>query len=197
MVLMQLALMFGQVKQQPQGGDGAGSALAMCACYAAILIPSIIVGILFLLTLSRTLAQCSPRNRTMEPGQVWLNLIPLFGLVWMFITVIRLSESLQNEYRSRGLHSDDPEFGKMTGILYLVLSLIPCVNIVGLVFFIMYWVKIAGYKTELTSRGRGGEFDDDDAPRRPRRRDDDDEYDDRRRDDEDDDRPRRRPRDDD
>jgi hypothetical protein len=194
MLLMQLALVFGQVNRGPAGQQPDVNPLVMCACYAAILIPGIIIGILFLLTLSRTLALCSPRNRTMEPGQVWLNLIPLFGIVWMFITIIRLSESLQNEYRSRGMRSDDPEFGKMTGILYMALSLVPCVNIVGLVFFIMYWIKIANYKKELESRGRGDDYgDDDDRPRGRRRRDDDDD----RRDDEDDDRPRRRPRDDD
>ena len=88
------------------------------------------------------------------------------------------------------MRSDDPEFGKMMGILYMVFNFL-C-GFVALVFFIIYWIKIAGYKNELMSHGRGGAEDDyDDGPRRGhRRRDEDDEYDDE------DDRPRRR-RDDD
>jgi hypothetical protein len=149
-------------------------------CYGVLIVISIIIHILFLLNLSRCLAECSPRNRTMEPGMVWLNLIPLFGIVWMFITIIRISESLTNEYRERRMRSDDSEFGKMTGILYMVFSLIGC-SPVGLVFFIMYWVKTARYKNELMSnRGRwGADDDDDDRPRRGARRDD--EFDDDRR----------------
>ena len=191
MLLLQLAPLFGQVNRQPpaQQGDAAG-AIGVLVCYGVVIVVAIIIHIFFLLTLSRCLAQCSPRNRTMEPGAVWLNLIPLFNLVWMFITIFKLSDSLRNEYRDRGMRSDDPEFGKMMGILYMVFNFL-C-GFVALVFFIIYWIKIAGYKNELMSHGRGGAEDDyDDGPRRGRRRrDEDDEYDDE------DDRPRRR-RDDD
>ena len=123
----------------------------------------------------------------MEPGMVWLNLIPLFSLVWMFITIIKISESLQKEYRDRGMRADDPEFGKMTGILYMVFSIIGC-GPVGLVFFILYWVKIAGFKNQLMNSRSGGYLDDDDEDRprrRTKRRNDDYEDDDRRRRDED------------
>ncbi len=126
----------------------------------------------------------------MEPGQVWLNLIPLFWVVWMFITIIRISESLKNEYQDRRLRADDPEFGKMTGILAMVLSLVGCAPI-GLIFFIMYWVKISKFKNELINskkRGSSSDFDDEEEDR-PRqgggRRDAED-------DDEEEDRPRRR-----
>jgi len=177
MILVQPGVLFGQVNRQPQGdGADAGMVVGMVICYGVLILLGIIIQIFFLLTLSRCLGQVAPRNRTMEPGMVWLNLIPLFSLVWMFITIIRISESLQKEYRSRGMHADDPEFGKMTGILYMVFSLIGC-GPVGLVFFIMYWVKISGYKKELMSRGGSSmdfDDDDDDRPRRRDRRDDDD-----------------------
>jgi TRAP-type C4-dicarboxylate transport system permease small subunit len=182
MTLLQLGLVFGQVNRQPppQQGDPA-EALGVCMCYGVILVLGVIIHIFFLLTLSKTLAQCSPRNRTMEPGQVWLNLIPFFNLVWMFITIIRISESLEREYRSRGMRVDDPDFGKMMGILYMVFNFV-C-GLVALIFFIIYWAKIAGYKNELMNSGRGRLEDDyDDRPRRRRR--DDDDYEDDRRDDE-------------
>lgn len=191
MMLLQVGPIFGQVNRQqpqPQGPD-AGTMAGIFICYGVLFVVAIVINILFLLALSKCLAQCSPRNRTMEPGQVWLNLIPLFGIVWMFITIIRISESLQNEYHARRLRPDDPEFGKMTGILYMVLSLIGC-GPIGLIFFIMYWVKIAKFKNELIDSKRGGRADYDDeeedrSRRGGRRRDEDD-------DDEEDDRLRRR-----
>jgi hypothetical protein len=206
MILAMIEPVFAQVRQgqggQQGGGDAAG-AIFSCVCYGLIFAIALVVHILFLMTMSKTLAACSQRNRTMEPGQVWLNLIPLFGIVWMFITVIRMSETLKNEYEARGMRSDDPEFGKMTGLLWLIFNFIPCVNIVAIVFFIMYWVKMAGYKNELLgSKGSAADYDDDfDRPRRPR--DDDDDRPrrprggDEDRHDDDDDRPRRPRRDDD
>ena len=68
----------------------------------------------FLRTLSKALGRCHPRNRAMEPHQVWLNLIPLFNLVWQFVTVSRVAESLRREFRRRRLRSDD--FGESLGL---------------------------------------------------------------------------------
>ena len=33
----------------------------------------------------------------MRPGQVWLQLIPLFGQVWQFVVVTRIAGSIQKE----------------------------------------------------------------------------------------------------
>jgi hypothetical protein len=35
----------------------------------------------------------------MRPGLVWLQLIPLFGLVWQFFVVVRIAGSIQNEFQ--------------------------------------------------------------------------------------------------
>jgi hypothetical protein len=61
--------------------------------------------VFYLLTLHRALEKCSPQTRAMTPGLVWLELIPLFGLVWQFIVAISLGKSLGNEYRARGLEA--------------------------------------------------------------------------------------------
>ena len=181
-----ILLMIAQVNK-PGGAAGqggqppdAGALLGMCLCYGVAFAVGLVIQIFFLLTLSRCLRECAPRNRTMEPAQVWLNLIPLLNLVWIILTILRISESLQNEFRSRRLRSDDPDFAKMTGILFYVFNFV-C-GLVSIVFFIMYWVKIANYTKQLREdRGGGGSVDDDydDRPRRPRRDRDDDGYDDR------------------
>ncbi len=48
------------------------------------------------------LRRCAAENRTMRPGLVWLQVVPVFGAIWQFWVVRRLSSSLEREYRSRG-----------------------------------------------------------------------------------------------
>lgn len=83
------------------------------ACF--FLIIGLIIQFFFCRTLSSCLKECSSRNRRMEPGQAFLNMIPLFGLVWIFITVNRLEESLQDEYDDRRLPRRD-SYGKDKGM---------------------------------------------------------------------------------
>jgi hypothetical protein len=178
------------------GGGGAAAtdtttSLIIIAVELVILVVAIVVAVMFYLTLSRALQQCSPRNRLMEPGMVWLNFIPCFNFVWIFFTVIRVSDSLRNEFEDRGMRVDG-DCGKGIGITYAVLkavSIIPLVNYVSswaaLVFLIIYWVKIAGLSKQLQEGGGYRNEDEDDRPSR-RRRDE--------REDEEDDRPSRRRR---
>ena len=148
------------------------------------------VVIVFLLSLSKLLHQIAPRNRRMEPGEVWLNLIPCFCYVWNFITVLRVAESLRDEYRDRGMDYRVDDYGQSLGITTCVLNVCQYIPYLGsllylgaFVCFIIYWVKIAGYKRDLAESPSYRDEDDRDYRRRY-----DDEDDDR------DDRPRRKPR---
>ncbi|WP_171468859.1 hypothetical protein [Frigoriglobus tundricola] len=129
---------------------------------------------------------------------VWLNLIPLFNLVWQFITVIRVAESLKQEFRSRGWSRRGVDYGYGVGIAACALGFGGWIPVIGpllslgsLICGIVYWVKIAGFSGRL-ARGAyyydDDEDDEDDEDGRPRRRRDEDDEDD------DDDRPRRRRR---
>jgi hypothetical protein len=53
--------------------------------------------------LQRSLDRCSPANRSMDPGLVWLMAIPVLGIVWQFVVNGALSRSLGREYRAWGL----------------------------------------------------------------------------------------------
>lgn len=83
--------------------------------------------VFFLLTLQKALNRCSERNRTQEPGMVWIALIPLVGLVWNFFNVIRVAESLENEFRSRRWHGRGEDYGHGLGIAYCCLVLGCCI----------------------------------------------------------------------
>ena len=180
---MMLNLLQRNFNNAPPGGappDPAFIAGAL-AFYGVALVVGITISIFFYLTLSRCLRQIKPRNRTMEPGQVWLNFIPLFGIVWLILTILKIAESLKNEYEDRGMRGDG-DYGKLMGILFYASNFV-C-GCVTPIFLIIYWVKIAGYTKELKADDGSG------SGRRSRDRDDD-------LTDDEDDRPRRRPRDDD
>jgi hypothetical protein len=165
--------------------------------------------ILFYITLMRCLQRIQPRNRDMEPGMVFLNLIPCFGLVWIFITVNKIGSSLQKEFYSRRWRTEGEGFGTSVGVAYGALicaSVIPYIGslfaIASLVCFIIYWIQIAGYSSRLAEpfdpSRVDDDYDDDYERRRLPRADRDRDYDDDRiREDRRDDRIREERRDDD
>lgn len=124
---------------------GAMLVVSLAFCFAAL-----IAVIFYLLTLQKCLNRIAPANRAMQPPMVWLNLIPLFGVIWNFVTVLKVSESVVKEGQTRGIAVADG--GKTLGLASAILGVcgiipllgIPCV-IGGLVCWIMYWVKISGY----------------------------------------------------
>jgi type II secretory pathway pseudopilin PulG len=116
----------------------------------------LVVYISFLASLSSALGKCSRISRTMEPGLVWLMLIPLFNLIWQFLVVIALSNSLRNEFRARGVSNIEPEPGKSIGIALSICAacgIVPFVNFVAfpvqLILLVVYWSKIAGFSRML------------------------------------------------
>ena len=114
------------------------------------------VQVLYLLTLQNTLKQVSPENRKMPPANVWLNLIPLFNFGWQFVIVNRVADSLKAEFDKRGIVSEEPRPGYGVGLAYCICSccgIIPVLGVFasigGMVCWIIYWVKISGFKTKL------------------------------------------------
>ena len=116
----------------------------------------IAVAIFYILTLSRALKKCHPASRTMEPGMLWLLLVPLFNLIWNFFVVQAMARSLGAEFRLRNIPNAEPEPGKSIGLAMAICgacSIIPLVNlltgIVYLALWIIYWIKIAGFSQIL------------------------------------------------
>jgi hypothetical protein len=135
-----------------KGGGGGGEAAAgiigfafICLMIVAYVIAPLIglaLAIWFYVTTYSALNAVSPNNRDMEPGMVFLMLIPCFGIVWFFFVIIRVASSLRKEYDDRGIR-EDGDFGQLMGILSGVL---PCVNLVTLP---MYLMKIAALTKRL------------------------------------------------
>lgn len=129
-------------------------AMLFAGWHLAVWIIALVVFILYLITLMNTLNAVSPQNRRLTPGLVFLLLIPLFNLVWNFIVIAKIRDSLQAEFSARNLQGQG--FGYGVGlamcILYIV-SIIPLINLLAapaaLVCWIIYWVQVAGFKAQL------------------------------------------------
>ncbi|HVS97048.1 MAG TPA: hypothetical protein VHE54_11215 [Puia sp.] len=144
-----------------------------------LLVVFVLIAILFLMTEQNTLRTIRLENRQMPPGQVWLQLIPLFGQLWQFVVVTRIAGSLRNEIASWDADSilgteaaavaqenNRPTFG--IGIAYctlnvLVIALNATVRDVmpgimailalsEMACWISYWATLAGYKRKLRQK---------------------------------------------
>ncbi len=137
---------------------------------------------------------------------VWLMFIPCFNLIWQFFIATRVPESLKNEFRSRG-RDDGSDYGKTIALSSAILGIVSSVfsngvnlvsagggddakqmaifgscgsgvlSLVSLVLFVVFWVKVYSYSSQL-ARDPGRDYPDDydrrfgdydDEPRRPPR----------------------------
>jgi len=113
--------------------------------------------IFYLISLQKALQTVSPENRKMQPGLVWLLLIPVFNWVWMFFVAEAISTSFKREFNKYGVL----EVERPTYDLGLTLAILQCCFIIpvlggfaGLacfVIWIIYWVKVSQKKNELVN----------------------------------------------
>jgi len=116
----------------------------------------LIPAVFYILTLQRALTKCSDQTRTMQPGMVWLLLVPLVSMIWSFFVVMALAKSLGAEFARRGIPMQDPLPGQSIGLamcISICCCMIPIVNLLAgvasLVLWIMYWIKIADFSKML------------------------------------------------
>jgi hypothetical protein len=157
----------------------AGMMGLVCVVFAVV----IVIWVFYFLTLQRALSRVAPHNRLMEPGMVWLGLIPIFNVIWNFFIVTRVPDSLRNEFKDQG-RDDFSDYGRGIGLTYAVLVAVSFplswianlanspglrlltapVGLAAFVLFIIFWVRIAGLSAQLAepSRRRGRDYDRDD-----------------------------------
>jgi hypothetical protein len=85
---------------------------------------SLVIGVTvwWLNNIATSLSKVHRQVRSGQPAQVWLTLIPVFGLVWGFIVNTQVSESLAREYRRRGWDSDEARPGFEIGVMTVVIA---------------------------------------------------------------------------
>lgn len=106
--------------------------------YAAMLMIIIAPLLFYLLSLQKTLRLAGPANRSMKPGLVWLNLVPLLNLFWYPFTVLKVSEAIITILgRPRG------DGGRLVGLassLLIITCLTPLRSELLLLFTLAIWV---------------------------------------------------------
>ena len=107
----------------------AGLVLGFLGFLCVMVIAALVIYIFFLITLQTALNRCRPRNRTMEPGMVWLMFVPLFNLVWQFLMVSKIGDSLKHEFEDRDM-DDRSDYGKTVGLWWAATS------VIGIVVFV-------------------------------------------------------------
>jgi hypothetical protein len=155
---------------EPFGGSDFED-LPLAAQVAIIVIASLFflvmlgIGIFILYLLYKLLDALPPQYRLMEPGMVWLLLIPCFNLIWNFFVYPRISRSYQHYFNAQG-RTDVGDCGATLGIFYSVCAVlisIPCVNYVTgficgpamLILIIIYLVKLHELKKQIRPEKTG------------------------------------------
>lgn len=121
----------------------------------------ILIAVFYLMNLQNLLKEITPSNRQVEPGNVWLMFIPLFNIIYPFILYPKITDSVKLEMESRGL-AETGDYGRGIGIALPVTGLCGIIPVIGilaslanLVLFILFWVKMAGYKNTLKNSSPG------------------------------------------
>ena len=101
-----------------------------------------------------------PEHRRIEPGMIWLLLIPIFSLVWNFFVFLRIPDSYRSYFQSLG--RDVGDAGRSIGLALAICAactIVPCVNLLAapaaLVLLIIFLVKIYNLKGQIAGGGQG------------------------------------------
>jgi hypothetical protein len=138
--------------------DSAFAALGIFIFIFAVI--TILIAVFYLLNLQNLLKEVNPKNRLVEPSNVWLMFIPLFNIIYPFFLYPKISDSVKKEYQERGIEKSG-DFSRGIGVAMPILGLCGWIPVIGslaslanLVLFIIFWVKTAEYKNELLKTKR-------------------------------------------
>jgi hypothetical protein len=140
-----------------------------------LLLALVVPAIFFLISQQNTLKAVKPENRLMQPGLVWLQLIPFFSNIWQFFVVVKIAGSIQRELASRhddsifgadalladgGVQRPTQGIGIAYGVLYTIVTLFALAKLSAtttaglfawgmIICWIIYWVQLARFKNKL------------------------------------------------
>lgn len=107
--------------------------------------------------ISNALKQIPEAHRKMEPGQVWLLMIPCFSIVWNFFVFQRVPDSFKSYFDSVG-RTDVGDCGKSLGLWFSIcvaVSMVPLLGyvagIASLILLILCLVKFNELKNKIAA----------------------------------------------
>ena len=138
---------------------GAAETSFILMVYAIVIVVAVVIGlaitVVVIIMINGPLNEIPPEHRLIEPGQVWLLLIPCFNVFWNFAVFQKVPKSFQSYFSSQG-RTDVGDCGGQIGLWYAItvaLSCVPCVNYIAgpasLVLLIIFLVKIHSLKGQI------------------------------------------------
>jgi hypothetical protein len=114
-----------------------------------IILPAVYVPTIFyILAIRRAFIAIDEDIRPINPNMTWLELIPIFNLIWTFFLVTYLRQGYQKMWTS-GRLSKETTAGYGFGLAFAICSvcgLIPGLNLLVLiplvVFWILHWIQV-------------------------------------------------------
>lgn len=123
--------------------------------YGILLVVGIAIGIFICYLLYKLYEAVPEKFRAMEPGKVWLMLIPCFNIVWIFWVFPGLAKSFKAYFDSVN-DTTVGDCGAKMALWYCICTVccvIPCVGavagIAGLVLLILFLVKAHELKNKI------------------------------------------------
>lgn len=110
-----------------------GVAVILVVLLILLFIGGLIVYIMHLSAMSAALEAIPQPLRKMPPGNVWLTFIPLFGIVWQYIMVAAVSDSIKAEFMRRGVPRDEDRPGYNMGLTSCILWTCRVIPYIGLI----------------------------------------------------------------
>ncbi|MGK0187286.1 MAG: hypothetical protein ACI9R3_003072 [Verrucomicrobiales bacterium] len=134
--------------------DAAAAGIMIAAAVGGLVIGLAIVAVICYLVVQNYKA-IPAEHRKMEPGKVWLMMIPFFNLYWMFPVFLGLADSYKSYFNSVGDESVG-DCGRQLSLWYCITTctcIIPCLNyitgLISLVLLIIVLVKAFDLKKKV------------------------------------------------
>jgi hypothetical protein len=138
------------------GQVGAAEMTMMIVIVLVALVVSLGISAVICAILAGIVKRIPAGHRRVEPGSVWLLMIPCFNLYWVFPLFQRIPESFKSYFDAQGGRPQYGDCGKQLGLWYaiaVVCSVVPILNYLtgpaALVLLILLLVKWSDYKNQL------------------------------------------------
>jgi len=155
-------LVLAQQSRELTEGEAAAIITALIVGGLIALAIGLAIAIVICVVLYSAIMRVPAEHRRIEPGQVWLLLIPIFNWFWNFKVFPGISDSFRSYFAAIG-RTDVGDCGRSLGMAYCWLtiaatlgSLIPLVNcfaglagLAGIVLLIIYLVKVTQLKSMI------------------------------------------------
>jgi hypothetical protein len=158
LLLLTVTTLSAMAMTEEESAEAVVAALAAMGMMLLILgVVGFVVQIFFILSVNKTIRAFRTEQSTASVVMAWLMIIPLIGWAFAIITVVQLAadyKSYVREHRLTKLYQRDG--GLMKGLIAFIASICsfvpvigPVAVIVGLVFFILYWIELGDLRKSI------------------------------------------------